>query len=161
MSFRPTNFVCLFLTSLVLAGSASLALPPVQEDPSEILKEADRLAWLKNWTRAEPLFAKAEQLFLDRRDPRNAIYAMVGKLRGQLPRLPIQQTSAQLADLLENPLVQNDPQLRLRVLTVKGDTDMDNDVDLAQRDWSEALELAKTLGDKAWEARATGELGVI
>src|SRR5439155_8841967 len=55
----------------------------------------------------------------------------------------------------------NDAQLRLRILTVKGDTDMDLDVDLAQRDWSAALDAARMLGDKGWEARATGELGII
>ena len=28
-----------------------------------MLAEADRLAWLKNWSRAEPLFSKAEEMF--------------------------------------------------------------------------------------------------
>jgi CHAT domain-containing protein/tetratricopeptide (TPR) repeat protein len=161
VTFRRITLVPLFLTFLILAGFTSLGVPPTQEDPSEILKEADRLAWLKNWSRAEPLFARAEQLFLDSGDQRNALYAMVGKLRGQLPRLSNQQASNQLSDLLGNPLVATDTQLRLRVLTVKGDTDMDIDVDLAQRDWSEVLALSKRLGDKPWEARATGELGII
>jgi hypothetical protein len=62
--------------------------------------------------------------------------------------------------LLERPIVQRDLQLRLRVLTVKGDTDMHLDLDTAQRDWAEGLEVAKSLGDKQWEARASGELGI-
>ena len=157
MTFQPSNLV-LVLTLFIPSGSVAL---PAQDNPVVVLQEADRLAWLKNWTRAEPLFTRAEQLFLDRGDQRNALYATVGKLRGQLSRLPIQQTSNQLANLLENPLVQNDPQLRLRILTVKGDTDMDLDIDLAQRDWSEALNVAKTLGDNGWQTRATGELGII
>ncbi len=148
--------------ALLLTLVQSRALPlQTQDNPAQVLQEADRLAWLKDWSRAEPLFTRAEQLFRERGDERNALYAMVGKLRGQLPRLPIQQSSNQLANLLENPVVQNDSQLRLRVLTVKGDTDMDLDIDVAQRDWSEVLNVAKTLGDKAWEARATGELGII
>jgi CHAT domain-containing protein len=150
-----------FLTFIILTGSMFPALARIQEDPFEILKEADRLAWLRNWSRAEPLFAKAEQLFRDRADQRNAVYAMVGKIRGQLPRLALQQVSNQLADLLDSPLVQSDSLLRLRVLTVKGDTDMDFDLDLAQRDWSEALAVAKDLGDQQWQARATGEIGII
>src|SRR5689334_2876257 len=113
-----------FFLTLLIPPRAALFLPltPPQQDPVELLKEADRLAYLRNWLRAEPVFSGAEQLFLARGDQRNALYAMVGKIRGQLPRLGIQQTSNQLAELLENPLVQQDLSLRLRVLTVKGDT---------------------------------------
>ena len=57
--------------------------------------------------------------------------------------------------------MKTDSRLRLRCLVVKGDTDLDMDVGLADRDWTEALELAKGLGDKPWESRATGELGII
>src|SRR3989441_10187700 len=113
--FQSSNLV-LVLTLFIQSGSPAL---PAQDNPVVVLQEADRLAWLKNWTRAEPLFTRAEQLFLDRGDQRNALYATVGKLRGQLSRLPIEQTSNQLETLLENPLVKNDPQLRLRILTVK------------------------------------------
>src|SRR5437867_7388999 len=119
VTVQPSNLV-LVLTLLISSGSAAL---PAQDNPVVVLQEADRLAWLKNWSRAEPLFARAEQLFLDHGDQRNALYAMVGKLRGQLPRLSNQQASNQLSDLLGNPLVENDTQLRLRVLIVKGDTD--------------------------------------
>ena len=155
-------FVVFFaLTSPSLSGQQTTPDDPFADDPFAILEEADRLAWVKNWTRAEPLFARAEQLFTESGDERNALYARVGRLRGQLPRLSILETSNQLAELLEDPLVQNDAELRLRVLTVKGDTDMDLDSDLARRDWTEALEVARSLGDTAWEARATGELGII
>lgn len=161
MTFRRIGYVSIsFVSLIVLVASAVIAMP-AQENPSELLKEADRLAWLKNWSKAEPLFARAEELFREQGDQRNALYAMVGKLRGQLPRLPVEQTSNQLADLLDNPVVRNDALLRLRILTVKGDTDMDFDIDLAQRDWSDALALARSLGDRQWEARATGELGII
>ncbi len=161
MFLRRITYITLCSTFLVLSGTGSLTLSQTEEDPSTIIKQADHFAWLRNWSRAEPLFARAEELFRNRGDQRNALYAMAGKLRGQLPRLAIQQTSNQLAELLDDPLAQNDSQLRLRVLTVKGDTDLDMDIDLAQRDWSEALNVAKTLGDKGWEARATGELGII
>jgi len=161
VTFRHIYCVTILATLLALPASRFLGRPRFQENPAELLKEADRLAWLRNWSRAEPLFTRAEELFRARTDDRNALYAMVGKLRGQLPRLPIQQTSNQLADLLEYRIVKSDAQLRLRILTVKGDTDMDLDIDLAQRDWSAALDAARMLGDKAWEARATGELGII
>src|SRR5206468_1868657 len=33
-------------------------------DPEQLLQQADRLAWLKNWTRAEPLYGEAQQFLL-------------------------------------------------------------------------------------------------
>ncbi len=130
-------------------------------DPAKLLAEADRLAWLKNWTKAEPLFAKAEQLFAERGDRRNELYSRISKLRGQLPQMANADVSRLLGDLLVDPLVKSDQRLRLRCLVVKGDTDLDMDVGLAERDWTEALAVAKALGDKGWESRATGELGII
>src|SRR5437899_12829944 len=111
VTFESSNLV-LVLTLFIQSGSPAL---PAQDNPVVVLQEADRLAWLKNWTRAEPLFARAEQLFLDRGDQRNALYATVGKLRGQLSRMPIQQTSNNLATILENSLVQKDPHIRLLI----------------------------------------------
>jgi tetratricopeptide (TPR) repeat protein len=60
-----------------------------------------------------------------------------------------------------NPIVQNNPKLKLRCLVVKGDVDMDFDDGLAQVDWTAALALAKSLNDPGWETCASGELGII
>ena len=149
------------LASLLIAIQISPAVFAQDDNAEAVLAEADRLAWLKSWQRAEPLFAKAEQVFKERGDRRNELYARIGRLRGQLPTMANAEVSATLADLLTEPLVQSDARLRLRCLAVKGDTDLDMDVGLAGRDWTEALELAKGLGDKPWVARATGELGII
>src|SRR5215213_774394 len=112
-------------------------------DPHKLLAEADRLAWLRVWTRAEPL------------------YAEVSRLRGQLPTLPVPEVSERLSDYLDNPLVQNDERLRLRVLIIKGETDEDLDPSLSQRSWTEALALAQKLNEPAWANRARGELGLV
>src|SRR5215471_20179759 len=146
------SFIAIQISTAVLAQDGNA---------EAVLAEADRLAWLKNWHRAEPLFAKAEQMFKERGDRRNELYARIGRLRGQLPTLANAEVSATLADMLTDPLVKGDARLRLRCLVVKGDTDLDMDVGLAERDWTEALGLAKALGDKAWESRAMGELGII
>jgi CHAT domain-containing protein/tetratricopeptide (TPR) repeat protein len=128
---------------------------------ADMLAEADRLAWLKNWSRAEPLFSKAEEMFTAAGDQRNALYARISAIRGRLPQLSLIEVSQTLSDYLGNPIVQNDPKLKLRCLVVKGDVDLDFDDGLAQDDWTEALTLAKSLKDPDWEARATGELGII
>jgi tetratricopeptide (TPR) repeat protein len=131
------------------------------ETAADMLAEADRLAWLKNWSRAEPLFSKADEMFTTAGDERNALYARISAIRGRLPQLRLIEVSQILSDYLDNPIVQNDPKLRLRCLVVKGDVDMDFDDGLAREDWTEALKLAKSLKDPDWEARATGELGII
>jgi hypothetical protein len=84
----------------------------------QLVQQADRLAWLKNWTRAEPLYGEAQRLFAARGDRRNALYAEINALRGQLPRLPVAEVSQRLAEYLDDPLVQSDARLRLRTLVI-------------------------------------------
>src|SRR5262245_48629249 len=130
-------------------------------DPHKLLAEADRLAWLRVWTRAEPLYAEARDAFMRTGDKRNGLYAEVSQLRGQLPTLPISEVSERLAEYLDDPIVQNDERLRLRVLIIKGETDEDLDPSLSQRSWTEALALAQKIGDAGWANRARGELGLV
>ena len=132
-----------------------------QEEGKRLLAEGDRLGWLRNWQAAEPFFEKAEALFQQRGDRRNELYAQISRIRGQLPRRGLFETSTFLDSLLDDPLLKTDTQLRLRCLTIKGDVDLDFDTDLAARDWTEVLSIAKTLQDSAWVNRANGELGVI
>ena len=49
--------------------------------PEKLLADADRLAFLRLWTRAEPLYDQARTAFLARGDKRNALYAEVSRLR--------------------------------------------------------------------------------
>jgi CHAT domain-containing protein/tetratricopeptide (TPR) repeat protein len=146
------------ILSVVLATAQSRSQAPEAE---RLLAEGDRLAWLKNWSAAEPYFARAEKLFRVAGDARNALYAEISRIRGELPRLSLIETSEQLAEKLDDPLMERDLPLRLRCLTVKGDVDLDLDTEKAERDWKEALEIATNLKDAAWMNRATGELGVI
>jgi tetratricopeptide (TPR) repeat protein len=149
-AFRAAVFV-------VLIGSAGQSGP----DPWALLKEADRLAWLRAWSAAEPHFLQAQKLFAARGDERNALYAEVSAFRGALPRMAVAEASSRLADYLEHPLVQADERLRLRVLIIKGETDQDLDPTLAEQSWREAQTLAESLGDAAWTNRARGELGLV
>src|SRR5580704_7715828 len=145
-------------TTLVVAAATVCHPTSAQNtpDPGKLLQDADRLAWLKNWTRAEPLYADAERLFNERSDQRNALYASVNKLRAQLPRLSVPEVSQRLAEYLEDPIVQSDDRLRLRCLVIKGETDEDLDPFLAEQSWREALEIAERLGDAGWANRARG-----
>jgi CHAT domain-containing protein len=130
-------------------------------DPNELIKKADYYASLYNWVEAGPLFAQAEKLFAGVRDKRNELYARLGRIRGTMETLNLPQTSLDLAAILEDPLVQGDNRLRLQCLLVKGDIDHEIDPAAARKDWEEVQALAKKLGDKKWENRASGELGFI
>ncbi|MGE4222287.1 MAG: CHAT domain-containing protein [Vicinamibacterales bacterium] len=144
-------------TFLVLISNAW----QLDSEPDRLLREADRLAWLRAWSAAEPIFLQAEKGFAARGDRRNALYAEVSAFRGRLPRMSVAEASRRLAEYLEHPLVQADERLRLRVLVVKGETDEDLDPTLAAESWRAAQMLAETLGDAAWANRARGELGLV
>ena len=136
--------------ALLVIAVATPTFAQSDNDPQEFLAEADRLAWLRVWTRAEPLYARAREAFLKRGDNRSALYAEVSRLRGQLPTLAVPEVSERLSEYLDHPLVQSDDRLRLRVLVIKGETDEDLDPSLSQRSWTEVLALAQKLNEPAW-----------
>ena len=154
----PVLRIGLLLLAGILCGPA---FAQTGSDPDRLLQEAERLAWLKAWTRAAPLYAEAERLYVARGDRRNALYAEINNLRGQLPRLAVPEVSQRLAQYLEDPIIQGDNRLRLRTLVIKGETDVDLDPSLAERSWREALEIAQKVGESAWANRAQGELGLV
>lgn len=150
-----------FFLTITGTTTQSASARQLSPNPAKLLQEADRLSWLRAWSTAEPLYVEAEKLFAAQGDERNALYARISALRGQLPRLPVSEVSASLAAHLENPLVQSDDRLRLRCLVIKGETDQDLDPSMAAESWRQALLIAEKLGDGAWANRARGELGLV
>jgi CHAT domain-containing protein/tetratricopeptide (TPR) repeat protein len=130
-------------------------------DPQELLAEANRLYWLNNGPKAAPLFAKAEKLFAAQGDGRNELYAKVGRLRSEAETMSFVELSRVLNEQLQNPIVRNDSRLRLWCLIAKGYTDIEIDYRASKRDWLEAQDIAKSLGEDQWVTRASGELGLI
>ena len=130
-------------------------------DPQELLAEANRLYWLNNGPKAAPLYAKAEKLFAARGDSRNELYAKVGRLRSEAETMSFVELSRILNEQLQNPIVRNDSRLRLWCLIAKGYTDLEIDYRASKRDWLEAQDIAKSLGEDQWVTRASGELGLI
>jgi CHAT domain-containing protein len=131
------------------------------KNPETLLAEANRLAWLFNWPKAGPLYVRAEELFRERGDTRNEIYARVGRIRAEAETMSWVDVSEMLGQQLEIPVVKSDPQLRLWCLAAKGYTDLEINPASAKRAWTEAHTIARDLGEVDWEARAKGELGVI
>jgi CHAT domain-containing protein len=157
-SFKPLPRLAVIALAGILYGPLQAQDPG---DPDKLLQEAERLAWVKAWARAEPLYAEAERLFTARGDRRNALYAQINRLRGELPRLSVSEVSQRLAEYLEDPIVQADDRVRLRCLIIKGEVDEDLDPVLAERSWREAQEIAQRINEPRWANRARGELGFV
>src|SRR6202522_3073221 len=130
-------------------------------DPQVLLKAGDRFYFLNNGPAAAPLYARAEKLFSERGDARNEIHAKVGRLRSEAEMMSFVDLSRFLNDQLQNPIVQADKELRLWCLIAKGYTDIEIDYRASKRDWLEAQDIAKSLGEDQWVTRASGELGLI
>src|SRR5277367_4527579 len=130
-------------------------------DPQALLSSADHFYCLNNGPAATPLYARAEKLFSERGDARNALYAKVGRLRSEAETMSFVDLSRFLNEQLQNPIVQSDKKLRLWCLIAKGYTDIEIDYRATKRDWLEAQEIANVLGEKQWANRASGELGLI
>jgi CHAT domain-containing protein/tetratricopeptide (TPR) repeat protein len=130
-------------------------------DPQVLLKAADRFYFLNNGPAARPLYAKAEKVFSQHGDARNEIHAKVGRLRSEAETMSFVDLSRFLNEQLQNPVVQADKKLRLWCLIAKGYTDIEIDYRASKRDWLEAQDISKSLGESQWVTRASGELGLI
>src|ERR1700736_861759 len=130
-------------------------------DPQALLSSADHFYFLNNGPAAAPLYARAEKLFSERGDARNEFHAKVGRLRSDGETMSFVALSKLLNEQLQNPIVQTDKKLRLWCLIAKGYTDIEIDYRATKRDWVEAQEIAKALGENQWATRASGELGLV
>jgi len=137
------------------------AVLQLSTDPQALLGTADHFYWLNNGPAAVPLYARAEKLFSERGDARNELHAKVGRLRSEAETMSFVDLSRFLNEQLQNPIVQSDKKLRLWCLIAKGYTDIEIDYRASKRDWLEAQEIAKSLGEDQWVTRASGELGLI
>ena len=145
---------------LVLCSSMVAAQEP---QAKELLARALHFADLYNWGAAGPIFAEAEKRFDSTGDRRNALYARLGRIRSNIER--DQNTfpgeSAQLGDALDDdPLLQNDKELRMFCLIVKGEIDTDTSTGAMRQDWEQVMALARELGDSKWQYRALAHLGL-
>src|SRR5271168_1405233 len=107
------------------------------------------------------IYARAENLFSERGDARNELHCKIGRLRSEAETMSFVDLSRFLNEQLQNPIVQSDKKLRLWCLIAKGYTDIEIDYRASKRDWLEAKDIAKSLGEDQWVTRASGELGLI
>src|SRR5438552_704919 len=130
-----------FATSSSVCATAHAAL-----DIDGQLQEADRLAWLTDWTSALPVYIAAEARARTSGTPSQMLYAKFGRMRGEMQVRVLGDLSDELARDLARLIVMHDRRLRLRALTAKGDIDLEWDVQAALRDWQQVRQLDLTEG---------------
>jgi len=130
-------------------------------DSQTLLSAADHFYWLNNGPAAAPLYARAEKLFAEKGDTKGELHAKIGRLRSEAETMSFVDLSRFLEADLQSPIMKEHQDLRLWCLIAKGYTDIEIDYRAAKRDWVEAQEIAKRLGEDQWVTRASGELGLI
>lgn len=130
--------------------------PP--ESAEGLLDRADALAWNNRWTDAQPLYAKAQHLFDAQHRPSKALYAAVSQLPPD-ESVSLRSNILRLTEALQLPEAQ-DPETRLRLLTIRGGFEIDYDAAQARSTWQEVERLALKKGHLALATRAVGDQGI-
>jgi tetratricopeptide (TPR) repeat protein len=147
--------------AFVIIGVFWYARPLGAADPAQLLAQAEKLADLYNWYDALPLYQQAEKAFEEAGDERNALFARVSRLRGEMQVRALPELVETIDSILATDVAKTDKRLQLRALIVRGDVNLEIDAPTARDDWSAVLALATELGDRKWQSRAQGELGMI
>jgi CHAT domain-containing protein len=148
--------------SSILAGLLVVAAPQpsvvLDSTPKDPLQEAKRLAWLNNWTEAAKVLKRSD---FKPTDEAASLFSNAIKIRGNIESTPFPAAVAEIGSMLRSNAAEQDFELRLQLLSIKGDVEFQYDLPAAQRTWEEAKQLASARRPSQWEARAEGELGTI
>jgi hypothetical protein len=158
--------------SVSLATSVKIAIVLVEvlfsatlcaraQTPSELLDQADSLAESFNLTKAQPLYHQAETAARLAGDVPEELRAKLGQIRFRVQQGSYKATREELREILVTPLVLNDSHLKIRVLEILGNIDLNQNTSAALNDWTEMLATAKSLADTKWINRANGYLGIV
>jgi CHAT domain-containing protein len=146
---------------IVLVTGVTLSAVRGQTDPTSLLADADRLADQGNWSRAREIYATAEAEFTRAGDHRHALYARFGRLHGDAEAGSYETVRQVVVQDLADNVVQADPELKIRGLALLGTIDLNLDTAAALEDWTNVLTVAKSAGDRKWQNRANGQLGLV
>ena len=130
------------------------------DSPEALLERADKMSWLNSWIAAAPLYHQAELQFLQEQNLSKALYARVS----QMPAQSESSTTipSQLAVLRHDLILPEaqDPETRLRILTILGMLEVNYDSGMARQTWAEVESLAIRQRHYLLASRAIGEQGI-
>ncbi len=157
--------IALVLSGLivVLGGAYYYAVMPHRPHvpagtAEDLLFRADTLAWNDRWEEAAPLYQRAEALFRAQGNQAKALYAAVSQIPPD-QSVDIPATIWALTRDLTQPGA-SDPETRLRILTVRGILQTNQDASQALATWEEVERLARRLHHYELATRAIGEQGI-
>lgn len=157
------SLLAISVLSIVALGIVALnrILQPSPESAEGLLNRADQMAWVNNWVGASLLFAKAEEIFRKRGDEKHALYAEVSEIPAQMESEgSLALLIARVNRLLSLPQAR-DPEVRLRILTIKGILELEYDAAMAKATWNEVEQLANQQHQWRLASRASGEQGIL
>jgi CHAT domain-containing protein len=157
--------IALVLSGLivVLGGAYYYAVMPHRPHvpagmAEDLLFRADALAWNDRWEEAAPLYQHAESLFRAQGSQAKALYTAVSQIPPD-QSVDIPATIWSLTTDLTQPGA-SDPETRLRILTVRGILQTNQDAAQALATWEEVERLARKLHHYELATRAIGEQGI-
>lgn len=163
--FRIGKFVAVIfaVAAALVTGVYFYAVTPHHSsaDPQSargLLERADILAWNNRWTEATPLYQRAQILFTQQGDAPKALYASVSQIPAD-ESVDIPAAIWMLTTDLTLPAA-SDLETRLRILTVRGILQTNQDAAQAHATWEEVESLAKRLHHYELATRAVGEQGI-
>jgi len=145
---------------LLFMAAPRLSVGP-QTPREDTLHEAKRLAWLNNWTEAAQVLDQFERSGHKPDDEATALFARAVHIRGNIESMSLPKAADEVTAMLASGPAQNDFDLRIQLLAIKGDIEFQYSLPAAQKTWDEAAQLASSRGSGPWKARAEGELGTI
>jgi CHAT domain-containing protein len=142
---------------VTLLGASCIAA----QSPTELLSQADHLAESFNLSKAQPFYGAAEEQFKANGDARNELNARFGLLRYSVQLGSYTASREAIRAILATPLVDGDPQLKIKALDILGTIDLNLNTSSASTDWTTLLATANSVGDAKWANRAKGHLGIV
>lgn len=164
MYFRAKKIVIVCgVAAVILSGAYFFAITPhysfARADSAQgLLDRADTLSWNNRWPEAKPLYDRAAAEFSKQNEPAKALYATVSEI-------PADETVGastyilRLIDDLRKPEAQ-EPETRLRILTILGLVETNYNAALALPTWESVQQLALRQGHLMLASRAQGEQGI-
>jgi tetratricopeptide (TPR) repeat protein len=164
LALSLTKAVVLFSAVAVFAGLTFCIVEwigrPSPGSPEGLVSRADEMAWNNDWNGAAPLYTRAETLFRRKGDMAHALYAKVGRVPVLMEKTNLASLIAELNENLKLPAA-SAPDIRSRILEVKGRCEEEYDAGLAAQTFAEVQSLALSRHKLYLASRASGERGIM
>ena len=149
------------LRNFVIAGGLWLSSTGgICADVGQKFEQAEKFAWRQNWTKAKPLYEQTAKEYEAKGEARAAAAARIGLILSRIYTASSKELLEELAKEFQNPMVVQDTSLQLRYWAAKAYLEEQPDLQAARQAWNQVQEIARRLGRREWESRASGHLGI-